>query len=230
MSLPRPPMIMSLPPLPVIVSSPSPPLITRLIRPALSADASMVSLPPRPLMVSVSLAPSACAIVTCAASPLTVTAPPLLAILMASSPAVPLTMTLSGWPSPLVVPEAARSIGNLRYVGSGQIVDRDGVGATGGIELNVLDAVEVHGDVADVAEQPHPAAVGRDVDVLVGVGAVEHQRVGAGLAFDRVAAVAGVPDELVVAVAEKGDVIASAPRDRRRCRRHRSACPRRRCR
>ena len=30
----------------------------------------------------------------------------------------------------------------------------------------------------------HARAIGRDVDVLVGVGAVEHQRVGAGLAFD----------------------------------------------
>ena len=55
----------------------------------------------------------------------------------------------------------------------------------------------------------HARAVGRDVDVLVGVGAVEHQRVGAGLAFDHVAAVAGVPDELVVAVAHEA---------RRRCR------------
>ena len=35
------------------------------------------------------------------------------------------------------------------------------------------------------------------------------QRVGAGLTLDDVAAVAGVPDELVVAVAEKGDVVAA---------------------
>ena len=54
------------------------------------------------------------------------------------------------------------------------------------------------------------AAIGRDVDVLVDVGAVEHQRVGAGLALDHVAAVARIPDERVVAVAEKGDVVAAA--------------------
>ena len=40
------------------------------------------------------------------------------------------------------------------------------------------------------------------------VGAVEHQRVGAGLALDDVAAVARVPDERVVAVAEQGRVVA----------------------
>ena len=82
-----------------------------------------------------------------------------------------------------------------------------------GVELDVLDAVEVHGDVADVAEQPRPAAIGRDVDVLGDVGAVEHQRIGAGLAFDGVAAVAGVPDEGVVAVAEQGHVVAAAADD-----------------
>ena len=77
----------------------------------------------------------------------------------------------------------------------------------------MLDAVEVHGDVADVAGEPRPAAVGRDVDVLVDVGAVEHQRVGAGLALDGVAAVARVPDERVVAGAEEGDVVAAAAGD-----------------
>ena len=72
-----------------------------------------------------------------------------------------------------------------------------------------LDAVEVHGDVADVAGEAHAMAVGRDVDVLVDVRAVEQQRVDAGLAFDRVAAVARIPDERVVAGAEHA---------RRRCR------------
>ena len=100
--------------------------------------------------------------------------------------------------------------GDLLHVGSGEVVDRDGVGAAQGSELDVLDAVEVHGDVADVAEQPHPLAIGRDVDVLGDVGAVEHQRIGAGLALDHVAAVARIPDERVVAVAEQRDVVAAA--------------------
>ena len=131
---------------------------------------------------------------------------------MWSSPAVPLTITVSGWPSPWPLPAGADEVdGDLRHAGSGQVVDRDGVGAAQGVELDVLDAVEVHGDVADVAGQPHPPAIGRDVDVLVDVGAVEHQRIGAGLAFDDVAAVARVPDERVVAVAEQGQSLPRPP-------------------
>ena len=87
------------------------------------------------------------------------------------------------------------------------------VGAAQRVELDVLDVVEVHGDVGDVAGEPHPAAVGRDVDVLGDVGAVEQQRVGAVLAFDRVAAVARIPDEGVVAGAEEGRVVAAAAVD-----------------
>ena len=102
---------------------------------------------------------------------------------------------------------------DLRDAGAGQVVDRDGVGAAQGGELDVLDAVEVHDDVADVAGQPHAAAIGRDVDVLADVGAVEDQRVGAGLALDGVAAVARIPDERVVAVAEQRHVVAAAADD-----------------
>ncbi len=58
-----------------------------------------------------------------------------------------------------------------------------------------------------------PAAVGRDVDLLGDVGAVEEHRVVAGLALDGVAAVAGVPDEGVVAGAHQGHVVAAAADD-----------------
>ena len=61
--------------------------------------------------------------------------------------------------------------------------------------------------------QPGVPAVGRDVDLLVDVGAVEQQRVDARLAVDRVAAVAGVPDERVVAGTEQGHVVAAAADD-----------------
>jgi hypothetical protein len=56
-------------------------------------------------------------------------------------------------------------------------VTPDDVGATQGRELDGLDAVDVHGDAADVAEQLGPSAIGREVDVLVGVGAgaIEHE-------------------------------------------------------
>jgi hypothetical protein len=99
--------------------------------------------------------------------------------------------------------------GDLRHVGSTKVVDRDGVGATQGVELDVLDAVEVHDDVADVPGKPHPPTVGRDIDILVDVCAVEHERIGPGLTFDCVAAVAWIPDERVVAVAEQGHVVAA---------------------
>src|SRR6202035_3127769 len=61
---------------------------------------------------------------------------------------------------------------NLRHAGSGQVADRDVVGAAQGVERDVLDAVEVHRDVADVAGERHPPVVGGDVDLLVDVGAV----------------------------------------------------------
>ena len=160
------------------------------------------------------MAPSAPAIVTCAASPLTTT-----------------DRAAAGDGDGVVAGRAVDDHGvrravalaaarrrrqvevDLLDVGAGEVVDRDGVGAAQGVELDVLDAVEVHGDVADVAEQPHPRAIGRDVDVLGDVGAVEHQRVGAGLALDGVAAVARVPDERVVAGAEQGHVVAAAAVD-----------------
>src|SRR5262249_35934473 len=108
--------------------------------------------------------------------------------------------------------------GDLAHAGSGQIVDRDGVGVIQGVDLNALDAVEVHGDGADVAGDdaggaPRGPAVGGDVDLLADVGAVEAQRVGARLALDRVAGVTRVPNERVVARAEQRQVVASAADD-----------------
>ena len=80
-----------------------------------------------------------------------------------------------------------------------------------------LDVVEIHRDVGDIAGQPGVPAVGRDVDVLVDVGAVEQEGVVTRLPVDRVAAVAGIPDERVVAGTEQGHVVA-APADRQgRC-------------
>ena len=172
----------------------------------------MVSLPP-PDTVSESIAASACAIVTCAASPVTLIPPPLLTICDGVVAGRRIDDDLSGWPSPAVVPVAARSIATCVTSVPVRSLTSDGVGAARGIELDVLDTVEVHRDVADVAEQPDAAAIGRDVDVLGGVGAVEHQRVGARLTLDRVAAIAGVPDELVIAGAHEGNVSACAARD-----------------
>src|SRR6185295_12069875 len=97
-----------------------------------------------------------------------------------------------------------------RQISPAEVVDHDVVGAAEGVEIDPLDAVKVHGDGGDVAGETHAPAVGRDVDVLVDVGAIEHERVESGLTLDRVAAVAGVPDEGVVAGAEGGEVVAAA--------------------
>src|SRR5262249_18053999 len=64
---------------------------------------------------------------------------------------------------------------DLSDIGAGQVADVDGVGAAQGGEVDLLDAVEVHGDGADVAGEEHPAAVGGDVDLLGDVGADELQ-------------------------------------------------------
>ena len=87
-----------------------------------------------------------------------------------------------------------------------EVVDGDGVGAAERADVRRLDAVEVHRDAGDVADQAHARAVGRDVDLLADVGAVEVQRVAAALALDGVAAVARIPLEGVVAGAQLGGV------------------------
>src|SRR5262249_57283220 len=77
-----------------------------------------------------------------------------------------------------------------------------------------LTAVEFQGTAGVVAEEPPPPAVGRNIDVLVDIRAVEPERVEAGLILDRVVAVARVPDERVVARAEEGHVVAGAAVDK----------------
>src|SRR5262249_10240709 len=96
---------------------------------------------------------------------------------------------------------------------AGQVVDGDVVDPALGGEVDPLEAVEVHRDAGHVAGEQHPAAVGGDVDLLGDVGAVELQRVGAGLALDDVGAVARVPDERVVARAHERRVVAPAADD-----------------
>ena len=102
---------------------------------------------------------------------------------------------------------------DLRHVRPAQVVDHDVVGAAERIEVDLLDVVEVHGDVRDIAEEQHAAAICRDIDVLGDVGAVEEERVHAVLAFDGVVVVTRVPDEHVVARAHEGSVVAIAAVD-----------------
>ena len=133
---------------------------------------------------------------------------------MESAAAVPLTMTVSAWPSPVPLPGVpARS----RFTSVTPVPDRSLTVMVSAppraATLTCSTPLTSMVDVADVAEQPQPAAVGRQVDVLVDVGAVELQRVGAALALDHVAAVAGVPHERVVAGAQEGHVVAAAADD-----------------
>src|SRR4029450_9535265 len=66
---------------------------------------------------------------------------------------------------------------DLLDVGGGEVVDRDLVGSAQGVDLDAFDVVEAHGDFADVAGEPRPAAIGREVHDLADVGAVEQHRV-----------------------------------------------------
>ena len=69
-----------------------------------------------------------------------------------SAPCVPLTVTVSAAPSPPPFGPAQVEVGP-RHVGAGQVADDDVVGAAEGAEVDVLDVVEVHRHVGDVADE-----------------------------------------------------------------------------
>ena len=168
-----------------------------------------MSLPSAVSTESVSLAASAFVTFTVAARPVTPAAPLPPATVTASLRLVPSTITWSAWPS-----AAPRSTFTLVDLGCGQVVRSDRVGAAERVDVDLLHAVGVHRDVGDVAEEPEPASVRRQVDLLGDVGAVEDHRVGAALALDGVAAVARIPRERVVAGAQERDVAAPVSVDR----------------
>src|SRR5262249_54480593 len=91
---------------------------------------------------------------------------------------------------------------DLADPGPGQIIDRDRVGTSQRRDIDVLDAVEIHRHGADIAGEPRASAVSRDGHALVCAGAVELERIDAGLTIDRVATVARIPDEGIVTGAE----------------------------
>src|SRR5262249_20838545 len=93
---------------------------------------------------------------------------------------------------------------------SGCVVDSHAVGAAKGVKIDVLDAVKVHHSAADVAGHAHSTSVGRDTEILRCVRTVEPHSIGPALSIDSVAAVAGVPDECVAAVAHLHHVVAGA--------------------
>ena len=182
--------------------------------PAGKVPASMVSLPLPALIVSTSVAPSAPVMATCAARPMTVTELPAADDLDLVVAAGAGDRHVSAEPSPVPLPGVAlRSRSTCVTpvpVRSPTVMVSAPPRA---VKLMCLDAVEIHRDVGDVAREPRAGAVGRDVDLLVDVGAVELQRVGAVLALDGVAAVARIPDEGVVAGAAEQGVVAAAAGD-----------------
>ena len=116
---------------------------------------------------------------------------------------------------------------HLLHVGAGHVADHDVVGAAERVEVDALDIVQVHGDGRRRrGRSAARAPLAEDVDVLAGVGAVEQQRVDAGLALDGVVAVARIPLERIVAGAEQARRRCPGRRRRSRCRRRRSACRR----
>ena len=90
-----------------------------------------------------------------------------------------------------------------------EIPDHDVVGAVERAEVDVLDIVEVHRDVGDVAEEPHPPAVCRNIDVLGYVCAKKQHGIRTILAFDGIVAVTGVPLEDVVACTKQREIVAA---------------------
>src|SRR5262249_54812560 len=114
----------------------------------------------------------------------------------------------------LPVPGAADRSGQVQadrgHGGAGPGGDGGGVGAAERVEDDVLDAIEVHRAAVEVADDPGPGAVGRDVEPLREVRPVNDNPVRAVAALDGVAAVARVPDERVGARAADQGVVAGA--------------------
>src|SRR5262245_58607576 len=103
--------------------------------------------------------------------------------------------------------------GDLRHPGARQVADHNVVGTCASVELNVLNAIDIHRHGADVARKPRARAIRFDVELLVDVGTVEHERIEAVLAFDDIAAVARIPNERIVPGAEPRRVGAAAAGD-----------------
>src|SRR5262249_45520572 len=100
-----------------------------------------------------------------------------------------------------------------RDAGAGEVVDGDVIDPAACVEVDLFDPAQVHRDAAAVAGESGPRAVGRQIEVLVVVAAVEDHLVGAGPALDGVAGVARVPHERVVARSQRHRVSAAAAGD-----------------
>ena len=161
-SLLSPPSWTSSPRPPSSVSSPAPPSSVSFMVSAPRVLASTRSSPPRALIVRASRATSACAVtLTVAASPVTDAA-------FAGAGRRDRVLRVGRVDDRLVVArvgrraaEAAASSWLTVRTWSREVVDGDHVVAAERVDVDALDAVEVHRDGADVAGQPRARAVGR---------------------------------------------------------------------
>ena len=100
-------------------------------------------------------------------------------------------------------------------IGAGEVVDRDRVGTAERVEVDRLDAVGVHRDAARGCGRTAAGCRSpTDRPCSAAAAPLKTHRVGAGLAFDGVAAIARIPDERVVARAQLGEVVAPVAVDR----------------
>ena len=65
----------------------------------------------------------------------------------------------------------------LDHIRPAQVVDGDLVGATQRIQIDALDVVEVHNNIAEVAGDEGAIAIGRDLEYLASVTSVEKKGV-----------------------------------------------------
>ena len=214
-SSPSPPSSTSLPSPPLIVSLPAPPSIPSLIRAASPTAPEIVSLPSSPFTFRTSLAASECSIFSAAASPVTSTAPALGAMLTVSLPAVPLTVVVSTAPSPAPPPIAVSRSSSMFLT---SVADRSfttvlsmppsarrSTRSVSSTSMVMFATLRKSFRRLPFAEKSKFSAT---------TGAVEDQRVGAGLPFHLVAPVTGIPCERVVAGAEETGVVSAVAVDR----------------
>ena len=160
-SLPSPPISMSSPALPMMVSLPAPPSIVRPMMPGRQRrGALIVSLPAPALIVSVSMA-SGWSTLTCSGKPADRDAGGGRHHVDRVGARRAVDGHLIGRAVAAAGADDAEVDPDLLHGGAGQVADRDGVGAAERIELDGLDAVEVHGDVGDVAGERHVTAGSR---------------------------------------------------------------------
>src|SRR5205807_275419 len=100
------------------------------------------------------------------------------------------------------------------HIGAGEVVDGDKISAAEGDDIDLLGAVDVHGHAADIAGEPHAAAIGGNIKFFRDIGAIELQGIETTLPFHDVAGFAGVPDKRVIAIAHERGIESGSADDR----------------